>query len=100
MPILNYTELLINIKTKYIYGIVFEEGSETVTSYIKLSRKSHICPKCGSAHTEEKGYCTRTISFGTEVSPSFTNCQKMGKYKQRRYRYNSYGKLSMKRILS
>mgnify|MGYP000871333743 FL=1 len=92
MPTLDYTELFTNIKTKFIYDIVFDEESKTVTYYIKLSRKPHTCPKCGSAHTEVKGYYTRTINLGTEVSPSFSICHKIGKYKQRRYRCNSCGK--------
>lgn len=92
MPTLDYTEIFTNIKTKFIYDIVFNEESKTVTYYIKLPRQPHTCPKCGSVHTEVKGYYTRTINLGTEVSPSFSNCQKIGKYDQRRYRCNSCGK--------
>ena len=78
MPTLDYTELFPNIKTKFIYDIVFDEESKTVTYYIKLPRKPHTCTKCGSAHTEVKGYYTRTINLRTEVSPSFSNSQKIG----------------------
>ena len=84
MPTLDYTELFTNIKTKFIYDTVFDEESKTVTFHIKLPRKPHICPKCGSVHTEVKGYYTRTIKLGTEVIPSFNKIQKIGKYNQRR----------------
>ena len=92
MPTLDYTEFFTNIKTKFIYDIVFNEESKTVTYYIKLARKPHIWPNCGSVHTEVKGYYTRTINLGPEVSPSFSNYQKIEKYKQRRYRCNVCGK--------
>ncbi len=92
MPTLDYTELFTNIKTKFIYDTVFDEESKTVTFHIKLPRKPHICPKCGSVHTEVKGYYTRTIKLGTEVIPSFNKIQKIGKYNQCRYRCNSCGK--------
>ena len=92
MPTLDYTELFTNIKTKFIYDMVFDEESKTVTLYIKLPRKPHICPKCGSVHTEVKGYYTRTINLGTQVSAQYNNCKKIGKYNQRRYRCNSCGK--------
>lgn len=92
MPTLDYTEIFTKIKTKFIYDIVFDEESKTVTYYIKLPRKPHTCPKCGSVHTEVKEYYTRTIKLGTEIIPSFTKIQKIGKYNQRRYRCNSCGK--------
>ncbi len=92
MPILDYTEFFTNIKTKFIYDVVFNETSKTVTYYIQLPRVTHTCPVCESIHTEVKDYYTRTIKLGTEVSPQFTICKKIGKYKQRRYRCNSCGK--------
>jgi|GEM_PF-3829018 len=92
MPTLDYAEIFTNIKTKFIYNIIFDEESKTLTYYIKLPRQPHSCPKCGSEHTEVKGYYTRTINLGAEVSPSFSSCQKIGKYNQRRYRCNSCSK--------
>ena len=92
MPILDYTEFFTNIKTKFIYDVVFDEEGKTVIYYIKLPRVTHTCPTCGSVHTEVKGYYTRTIKLGTEVSAQYNNCKKIGKYKQRRYRCTSCGK--------
>ena len=92
IPILDYTEFFTNIKANFIHDVVFDEESKAVIYYIKLPRVTHACPICGSVHTEVKGYYTRTIKLGTEVSPQFTICKKIGKYKQRRYRCNSCGK--------
>ena len=100
MPTLDYTEFFTNIKANFIHDIVFDEESKAVIYYIKLSRVTHACPICGSVHTEVKGYYTRTIKLGTEVSAQYSHCKKLGSIRNGDIVVPPVVKLSMKKILS